>query len=228
MKKLILPTGILMIALLFVMCKKKSSDDSSTPTATPTCSDGIQNQGETGVDCGGPCGACPTNVCTGNGSNQYFPLAIGDQWVYYRNYYSSCPDNDTLTVESTETLGGHTYFKVRKWGDCGGGAYYLDFRIDATTGDVYQWTGSSEFILIPGSPTVGQVLASGGDPLYSGSSPRTVSSITATVNSGTCTYTNALKIDRVIGSFHTYDYYVKGVGFVYESSDYHLNSLTLH
>ncbi len=27
---------------------------------TATCSDGIQNQGETGVDCGGPCAACPT------------------------------------------------------------------------------------------------------------------------------------------------------------------------
>lgn len=25
----------------------------------PTCDDGIQNQGETGVDCGGPCPACP-------------------------------------------------------------------------------------------------------------------------------------------------------------------------
>jgi len=25
----------------------------------PTCNDGIQNQGETGVDCGGPCPACP-------------------------------------------------------------------------------------------------------------------------------------------------------------------------
>ena len=26
----------------------------------PTCSDGVQNQGETGIDCGGPCAACPT------------------------------------------------------------------------------------------------------------------------------------------------------------------------
>ena len=26
----------------------------------PTCSDGIMNQGETGIDCGGPCGPCPT------------------------------------------------------------------------------------------------------------------------------------------------------------------------
>lgn len=29
-------------------------------TTTATCSDGIQNQGETGIDCGGPCPACPT------------------------------------------------------------------------------------------------------------------------------------------------------------------------
>ncbi len=29
-------------------------------TTTATCSDGIQNQGETGVDCGGPCAACTT------------------------------------------------------------------------------------------------------------------------------------------------------------------------
>lgn len=29
-----------------------------TPEPTPTCSDGIQNQGETGVDCGGPCASC--------------------------------------------------------------------------------------------------------------------------------------------------------------------------
>ena len=30
----------------------------------PTCSDGIQNQGETGVDCGGPCSACVTPPST--------------------------------------------------------------------------------------------------------------------------------------------------------------------
>jgi hypothetical protein len=33
-----------------------------------TCSDGIQNQGETGVDCGGPCSACAT--CTDGIQNQ--------------------------------------------------------------------------------------------------------------------------------------------------------------
>ncbi|MFO0755921.1 MAG: DNRLRE domain-containing protein [Byssovorax sp.] len=33
----------------------------SNPTA-PCCSDGVQNQGETGVDCGGPCPACATSM----------------------------------------------------------------------------------------------------------------------------------------------------------------------
>ena len=32
--------------------------------ACPTCDDGIQNQGETDIDCGGPCKACPT-CCDG-------------------------------------------------------------------------------------------------------------------------------------------------------------------
>ena len=31
---------------------------SCVPCAGPTCSDGIQNQGETGIDCGGPCPPC--------------------------------------------------------------------------------------------------------------------------------------------------------------------------
>ncbi|MDG1477484.1 MAG: T9SS type A sorting domain-containing protein, partial [Vicingaceae bacterium] len=37
---------------------------------TPTCTDGIQNQGETGVDCGGPCPACPPPSCTDGIQNQ--------------------------------------------------------------------------------------------------------------------------------------------------------------
>jgi len=36
---------------------------SCTPTPAATCSDGIQNQGETGIDCGGPCGSCEPATC---------------------------------------------------------------------------------------------------------------------------------------------------------------------
>jgi len=37
----------------------------------PTCSDGAQNQGEEGIDCGGPCGAvCPPPTCSDGIQNQ--------------------------------------------------------------------------------------------------------------------------------------------------------------
>jgi hypothetical protein len=53
-----------------------SSDDpnvSARPALTvcydvPTCNDGVQNQGESGVDCGGPCSACAT--CSDGVQNQ--------------------------------------------------------------------------------------------------------------------------------------------------------------
>jgi len=34
-------------------------------TPTPTCSDGIKNQGEIGINCGGPCSACPPSCLDG-------------------------------------------------------------------------------------------------------------------------------------------------------------------
>jgi hypothetical protein len=48
MKKLFAPLLIL-LSFTFFSCKQK-----------PDCSDGIHNQGETLIDCGGPCAACAT------------------------------------------------------------------------------------------------------------------------------------------------------------------------
>lgn len=43
----------------------------NVPPPTPTCTDGIQNQGETGIDCGGPCQPCAsTPTCTDGIQNQ--------------------------------------------------------------------------------------------------------------------------------------------------------------
>ena len=36
----------------------------------PTCTDGIQNQNETGIDCGGACAPCSTSTCTDGIQNQ--------------------------------------------------------------------------------------------------------------------------------------------------------------
>src|SRR5208283_2039556 len=49
---------IIMLTLCLYSCKK----DTYVWDPVPTCTDGIQNQGETGIDCGGPCpNACPYN-----------------------------------------------------------------------------------------------------------------------------------------------------------------------
>ncbi len=42
----------------------------------PTCSDGIQNQGEEGIDCGGPCPPCPSEKPLGRSLFRYFLILI--------------------------------------------------------------------------------------------------------------------------------------------------------
>ena len=56
MKKLFL-TGMVLTALLFTSC---SEDDTVLPEQLATCTDGIMNGNETGIDCGGACAPCET------------------------------------------------------------------------------------------------------------------------------------------------------------------------
>ncbi len=77
-----------------------------------TCSDGIQNQGETGVDCGGPCSPCV--ACVPDGScnpgiicNQHWGETSGVQgWDNCGNVCytgNCCVGNDTSWVCSSWT-----------------------------------------------------------------------------------------------------------------------------
>jgi hypothetical protein len=48
---------------MLAACEKDNSNNNSAPgggAPVASCNDGIQNQGETGIDCGGPCPPCPT------------------------------------------------------------------------------------------------------------------------------------------------------------------------
>ena len=56
----------------------------------PTCSDGILNQGETGIDCGGPCIACPS--CTDSIQNQ------NETGVDCGGVCDACPISDTTIL----------------------------------------------------------------------------------------------------------------------------------
>lgn len=58
--------------------------------ACVSCSDGIQNQGETGVDCGGPCPACAT--CSDGNQNQ------GETGVDCGGPCPACPSGDTTVL----------------------------------------------------------------------------------------------------------------------------------
>lgn len=90
----------------------------------PSCTDGIQNQGETGIDCGGPCTACPViPPCMSNpaaGDNCGAPTPICNLNGYCGNTSS------TYTVDSPGNLG--TLF-------CGSieNNSWLSFTADAST-----------------------------------------------------------------------------------------------
>jgi len=72
----------------------------------PTCTDGIQNQGETGIDCGGPCAPCPctgTNVTVSITFDNYpeetrWTIKQGTTTVASGGPYGSQPDGSTLNT----------------------------------------------------------------------------------------------------------------------------------
>lgn len=73
---------------------------------SPTCTDAIQNQGETGVDCGGPCPACPT--CNDGIQNQ------NETGIDCGGFCPACPMGD-----STILLGSYFESGMDSWTDGG-------------------------------------------------------------------------------------------------------------
>ena len=64
-----------LLSCLFFSCGDDSMVDDTTVQGT--CTDGIQNQDETGVDCGGTCPACPAEALT----QKYYIQALQDgEW----------------------------------------------------------------------------------------------------------------------------------------------------
>jgi hypothetical protein len=229
MKKIFFFLAMLGLAVCLAMCSKKNNDDNANPT--PTCSDGIQNQGETGIDCGGPCTACQTQLCNGNGSGSYFPLANNNRWVYDFQFtsYSTC---DTMWTQTTASYGGKTYYKIQNW-DAPSGyylPYYYYFREDASH-NIYTWTGSADVLYLPANPTMGQVIGTSLELFGGVSAGRAVDSVSTTFTSPRCTYNNCLRIkyyNTSSGFVYGYAYYVKGIGLVRGVGSQQLKSVSLY
>ena len=88
-------------AHIYKICSGTSCNN---PNPAPMCSDGIQNQGETGIDCGGPCAACSTS------SNQ---LTLKPGW----NQISSpvAAGISLATIESSCTILPYKNQKLWAW-----------------------------------------------------------------------------------------------------------------
>ena len=88
---------------------------SNVPPPTPTCSDRVQNQGETGIDCGGPCTACPT--CTDGVKNQgELGIDCGGPCAKVcgtpgNTNYSEVPNSASVSVDGT-SINAHTTIKL--------------------------------------------------------------------------------------------------------------------
>ncbi len=71
MRKSLLLKLLMSLVVLFVVTSCGEDVDEETDPTTETCSDGIQNQDETGVDCGGVCNDCTTTeTCSDGIQNQ--------------------------------------------------------------------------------------------------------------------------------------------------------------
>lgn len=102
----------------------------SAPPAT--CTDGIQNGQETGVDCGGPtCPACPLNYCTSKGNNSNYEyidrIVLGsidntsgnnNGYADYRSLSTNLSRSGSTTMTLKPGFPGSTYTEYwRVWID---------------------------------------------------------------------------------------------------------------
>lgn len=109
MKKLIF-TGMALAALTFTSC---SNDDDTGLEQLATCTDGIQNGTETGVDCGGPCAACVgTPVGGGNEVDEDLSgiitadLTLTNDVIWELNGKVVVDNGVTLTIEPGTIIKG--------------------------------------------------------------------------------------------------------------------------
>lgn len=95
--------------------------------ATPTCSDGIQNQGETGIDCGGPnCAPCNTNCTNVVVTITFDNYPEETAWniknssgvtVASGGTYGSQPDGSTLSITNCLVDGCYDFTITDTYGD---------------------------------------------------------------------------------------------------------------
>jgi hypothetical protein len=186
---------ILALGLAVSSCKKKGCTD-----ATALNYDANAKKDD------GSCNYPPAYValCDGiSGNNQFLPLQTGRKWTYDR-VLGSAVDLYSEEVTGTTVINGLTYFTVYFVNDQFGSTGTFYYRIDPANGDVYKRTGSTDNLLIPGSPTVGMATSNG----------FTVTSVNASITTNACSYSGCLELSKTSAFGTTKVYFKKGLGHV--------------
>jgi len=198
-------------------------DSSQLIIIEATCFDGIMNQDETDVDCGGTiCLPCVNDtiipppvdqLCTGDSSINLLPLADGNFW----SYTMSNGGNFTLSVTSSTTLLGETYFQISASGPY---PYSQDYFRNDGAGNTYRLESDAigtpqgtEYLYIDAAALAGSGwTVSGGGVVDSIASPI----IGGTINSDNgCVYPNAATLgDYALGVSLIQRSYSPGIGVV--------------
>jgi len=141
-------------------------------------------------------------LCTGNGTNSYFPLAVGDNRQFIVN--NSVQTSTVITGQS----GSYFYEEI-----IGSGPAFYDTLMVAANGDVYDKNPyyATQFLLVPGSAQTGQTWS------YSDTLGKTyyqkIISVQASTLTSSCLYNNCLEIQDSLNSNNVkITFYAPGVG----------------
>jgi len=183
-----------------------------------TCSNGIKDADETGVDCGGSCAACA--ACS-----TYLPLKVGNKWIYKEDTYNTFLG--ALKITKDTLIDGNSYFKVVRTDTLNGyyeGALYVRnsngniFEISADPFDLFQggFIGGPygvEFLLLKENAGVGESWTAA-----TGVTRSIVEKDITLVVLGR-TYTDVVRVRQVKGGNTVDFWYSKCVGLIKSSND---------
>jgi hypothetical protein len=90
----------------FGSTESKSFCVNGTTTPVPTCTDGVQNGNETGVDCGGSCSPCQTNPCVGNTGPNVSLTKANQSFIAGTPFTITATASDNGTITKVEFFNG--------------------------------------------------------------------------------------------------------------------------
>jgi hypothetical protein len=98
------------------------------------------------------CSSLPPTIDQGLGSGSYFPLAVGNTWVYKYNSRSVTATYIVQTITGITSQNGQTYYVLTETSPPDPTPVAM-LRADSTTGIIYQFTSTGEQVYLDPRPS---------------------------------------------------------------------------